>query len=171
MFDIGFLELTFVAIIALIVLGPERLPVAARTVGRWIGKARRTFNSVKSEIDRELQLDELKRQLAEQQQRMDQFMNARPLDDLTEETQRQIEESKAEFYKEMNEQNESDANKDKEEIEEMSGCENPVEFEPLPTNSSTDKKTSDDRAVEKPTNSSSSENTIHPEPTKKQSNT
>lgn len=66
MFDIGFLELFVIGIIALIVLGPERLPKAARTVGQWVGKAKQSFNSIKTEIDRELKVQELQQQIEEQ---------------------------------------------------------------------------------------------------------
>ena len=63
MFDVGFWEITVIAVIALIVIGPERLPKAARTAGLWVGKARRMVADVKSDIDREIresELDELK---------------------------------------------------------------------------------------------------------------
>ena len=56
MFDIGFPEL-------LLVLGPERLPEALRTLGLWLGRARRSFTRVKSEIEREIGMDEVRRQL------------------------------------------------------------------------------------------------------------
>ena len=67
MFDIGFWELCLIAVVALLILGPERLPVAARTAGLWIGKARRMIGDVKSEIDRELQLDEVRKRLKEEE--------------------------------------------------------------------------------------------------------
>ena len=51
MFDIGFLEIVIIASIALVVLGPERLPRAARTAGMWVGRARRMVSDVKSDID------------------------------------------------------------------------------------------------------------------------
>jgi len=70
MFDMGFLELLLIGIIALIVLGPERLPKAARTVGLWIGKAKQGFDSIKTEIDRELKLKELQQQIAEQKAKL-----------------------------------------------------------------------------------------------------
>lgn len=54
MFDVGFWELTLVAVIALIVLGPERLPVVARTAGRWIGRARVYARGLTSELEREV---------------------------------------------------------------------------------------------------------------------
>ena len=60
MFDIGFWEMSLIALIALIVLGPERLPSAARTVGLWIGHARRMVADVKSDINREIKASELK---------------------------------------------------------------------------------------------------------------
>lgn len=71
MFDIGFLELIIVAIIALLVLGPERLPTAARTLGRWVGKARRLTTSFSQEIDRQIQIEELKEQLKKSGQSLD----------------------------------------------------------------------------------------------------
>lgn len=66
MFDIGFWEIALVGVVALLVLGPERLPKVARVAGMWIGKGRRFMSSVKGEIDRELKADELKRIMAEQ---------------------------------------------------------------------------------------------------------
>ena len=63
MFDIGFWELTIIAVVALVVIGPERLPDVARSVGKWIGKARRFINQVKSDIDVEFRQEELKKAL------------------------------------------------------------------------------------------------------------
>jgi len=60
-FDVGFWELAVIAVVALMVLGPERLPRAARTVGLWISKARRTVTTMKSEIERELDVEEMKK--------------------------------------------------------------------------------------------------------------
>ena len=60
MFDIGFLELVLVGIIGLLVLGPERLPVAARTLGRWVGNARRMMANISQEIDKQIEIEELK---------------------------------------------------------------------------------------------------------------
>lgn len=61
MFDVGLSELIVIAVVALVVIGPERLPAVARTVGAMLGRAQRYFNSVKAEVNRELQLEELKR--------------------------------------------------------------------------------------------------------------
>lgn len=63
MFGISFSELLLVGLVALLVLGPERLPGAARTAGLWIGRLKRSFNSIKTEIERELGADEIRRQL------------------------------------------------------------------------------------------------------------
>lgn len=63
MFDIGFLELIICAVIALLILGPERLPVAARTAGRWVGSARRMVSQFSGELDRQLKADELRQEL------------------------------------------------------------------------------------------------------------
>ncbi len=60
MFDIGFSELIVIALVALIVIGPERLPRVARTLGALLGRAQRYVNDVKSDIQREVDLDELK---------------------------------------------------------------------------------------------------------------
>ena len=60
MFDIGFWELSLIAVILLLVVGPERLPRVARTAGLWFGKARGFLASVKADVDRELKADELK---------------------------------------------------------------------------------------------------------------
>lgn len=65
MFDVGFSELVVIALVALIVIGPERLPKVARTVGILLGRLQRYVNDVKTDINREIQLDELK-QLQEQ---------------------------------------------------------------------------------------------------------
>lgn len=63
MFDIGFLELAIIAVVGLIVIGPERLPEVARTVGTWVGRFRRFVSNVKSDIDRELRQEELRKAL------------------------------------------------------------------------------------------------------------
>jgi len=61
MFDISFSELLVIGIVALVVIGPERLPKVARTIGLLLGRAQRYVNDVKSDINREMQLDELKK--------------------------------------------------------------------------------------------------------------
>ena len=73
MFDVGFQELTLIGVIALIVVGPERLPRMARTLGLWMGKVRYYVGQVKSDIEREVRAQELKEMLDKP---------ARELDDL-----------------------------------------------------------------------------------------
>src|SRR6201989_3047467 len=61
MFDIGFSELMVIGVVALIVIGPERLPKVARTLGHLFGRMQRYVNDVKADISREMELDELKK--------------------------------------------------------------------------------------------------------------
>ncbi len=68
MFDIGFSELFLIAVVALLVLGPERLPKAARFAGLWVRRARAQWYSVRSELERELASEELKRTLHDTRQ-------------------------------------------------------------------------------------------------------
>ena len=67
MFDIGISELGVIAVVALIVIGPERLPRVARTIGTLLGRAQRYVNDVKAEVNREIELDELKKLQAQVQ--------------------------------------------------------------------------------------------------------
>lgn len=60
MFDIGFWELATLGVIALVVLGPERLPVVARTLGRWVGQAKGYVSQVTSELEKEVRVDEIR---------------------------------------------------------------------------------------------------------------
>ena len=65
MFDVGFSEIMVIAVVALVVLGPEKLPKTARTLGHLFGRLQRYVADVKSDINRELQLEELKKMQAE----------------------------------------------------------------------------------------------------------
>lgn len=79
MFDIGFSELILIAVVALIVIGPERLPGVARTVGHLLGRLQRYVNDVKSDINREIQIEELKKMQSDvvsQMKDMEQSVNA-----------------------------------------------------------------------------------------------
>ncbi len=67
MFDIGFWEILLIGVLALVVLGPERLPKAAKTVGYWVGKGRRYIEGVKQEVASEFDASELKRLLHNQE--------------------------------------------------------------------------------------------------------
>jgi len=61
MFDVGFSEMMLIAVVALVVIGPERLPAVARTLGHLFGRLQRYVNDVKADISREIELDELKK--------------------------------------------------------------------------------------------------------------
>ena len=63
MFDIGFSEIVVCAIVALVVIGPERMPEAVRTVGLWIGRFKRSLRETRSEIERQIGVDDIRRQL------------------------------------------------------------------------------------------------------------
>lgn len=75
MFDIGFTELLIVAVVALVVLGPEKLPTAVRTIGMWVGRLKRTVTSIQSEISEELRVEELKRTTAIKKEELEKELN------------------------------------------------------------------------------------------------
>ena len=81
MFDIGFWELGLIALVALLVVGPERLPKLARTAGLWLGRGRRLLSSVKADIDREL------KEILDKQARNN------PLEEILEDTQETLQDS------------------------------------------------------------------------------
>ncbi|GAB2579979.1 Sec-independent protein translocase protein TatB [Nitrincola alkalisediminis] len=64
MFDIGFAEILIVSVVALLVLGPEKLPTAVRTCGLWLGRIKRSVSAIQSEISEELRIEELRRTTA-----------------------------------------------------------------------------------------------------------
>jgi sec-independent protein translocase protein TatB len=97
MFDVGFWELTIIALVALIVIGPERLPKVARTVGLWLGRGRRFIATVKADIDKEIKAEEL-REVIEKQAAM-----ANPVHELVEETRSDLNEIKQEAAKQVKE--------------------------------------------------------------------
>jgi len=88
MFDVGFFELLLIGVVALLVVGPERLPKLARTAGMWLGRGKRFISSVKADIDREMKADELKQILDKQRQN-------NPLHEIVEDTRKNIDEIKA----------------------------------------------------------------------------
>lgn len=85
MFDIGFWELCLVGLVSLLVLGPERLPKAARIAGFWVGKARHTIAAVKTEINQELHAEEMRQILEQQQAEMQNFQQV--IDETSDATQ------------------------------------------------------------------------------------
>ena len=90
MFDIGFWELAIIMVVALLVIGPERMPGLARKAGLYFGKARRFVSSVKDDINREFAADELKRILEEQKKSVG-------LHEIVEETRDALNEAKQEY--------------------------------------------------------------------------
>jgi len=95
MFDIGFWELSVLGVVALLVIGPERLPGVARTVGAWVGRGKRFVSSVKADIDQELRTDELKRILEKQK-------SLNPLHEIMEETSESLKDVGRETTKTLN---------------------------------------------------------------------
>ena len=71
MFDIGFWELTVIAVIGLIVLGPERLPVVARTLGTWVGRAKGYVRGLTSELEREVNVDDIRSEVRRTRERIE----------------------------------------------------------------------------------------------------
>ncbi len=70
MFDMGFTEMMLIGIVALIVIGPERLPGVARTAGKYFGRLKRFMTTVKADVEQELRADELRQILADQQREL-----------------------------------------------------------------------------------------------------
>ena len=92
MFDAGFTELLLIGLVALVVIGPERLPGVARTAGKWLGKGKRMLSDVKAEIDQEIKAEELKKILEVQKQN-------KPLQELIESTTESISDIKSDTEK------------------------------------------------------------------------
>lgn len=76
MFDVGFSELVLIAVVAMIVIGPERLPKVARTAGALLGRMQRYVANVKSEVEREMQFEDLKKLQQEIQAQSQQLENS-----------------------------------------------------------------------------------------------
>lgn len=73
MLDIGFLEMTTIGVVALVVIGPERLPAVAAKVGRYVGKAQKFVRGVRSDISRELESGDLKQLIGDQKNQIDEL--------------------------------------------------------------------------------------------------
>lgn len=70
MFDIGFFELVVVAVVGLLVLGPQRLPQAIRTLGLYVGRIRKMVSGIQQEVNEQLQLEEMRERLAEHEKKV-----------------------------------------------------------------------------------------------------
>lgn len=108
MFDMGFVEILVIGIVALVVIGPERLPSVARTVGTYVGKIRRFVTNVKSEVEQELRTEELTKMLQSQQdelnslkQMVDKSDLAKDMADIGNTLQSETNEAKSSFEKIM----------------------------------------------------------------------
>lgn len=75
MFDIGFAELLVIGSVALLVLGPDKLPVAVRTCASWVARVRRTLGSIQREINEELRVDEMRRAATAGKSRLDEELS------------------------------------------------------------------------------------------------
>lgn len=75
MFDVGFTEILVIGVVALVVIGPERLPDVARSVGRWVGKLQRFVRGVRSDLASEFETGELKKLLGDQREQIDELRN------------------------------------------------------------------------------------------------
>jgi sec-independent protein translocase protein TatB len=106
MFDVGFWELLIIGLVALLVIGPERLPGLARTAGAWLGRANRFVSEVKTEIDEELRTEELKRILKEQNL-------SNPSHSILEETKKEFSEIQKEVEQAFRERDPSSSKPDK----------------------------------------------------------
>ena len=75
MFDVGFTEIFLIGIVSLVVIGPERLPAVAKTVGQWIGKLQRFVKGVKTDLASELETGDLKKLIGDQREQIDELRN------------------------------------------------------------------------------------------------
>ena len=82
MFDMGFFELLLIAIVSLLVIGPERLPETVRSVGLWIGRLKRSLSETRTEIERQIGADDIRRQLHNEQIMRNLEATRRELDDV-----------------------------------------------------------------------------------------
>ena len=73
MFDVGFTEILLIGIVALVVIGPERLPAVAKTAGQWIGKLQRFVRGVKTDLASELETGDLKKLIGDQRDQIDEL--------------------------------------------------------------------------------------------------
>ena len=95
MFDFGFWELTLIMVIALLVVGPKRLPVLAGQVGRWIGKAKLIVANIRADIESEIEAAEIKEMLEKQQSEIGE------LKEIIEDTRRELEDTDRELVRDI----------------------------------------------------------------------
>src|SRR5690606_14200876 len=99
MFDVSFIELIVIFVVALLVLGPDKLPDAIRAGALWFGRAKRSFNKVKTEIEQQLNADEIRRQL-HNEAILEEIEEARQrADQLVKDTQKQLDSTQQDINK------------------------------------------------------------------------
>jgi sec-independent protein translocase protein TatB len=132
MFDIGFTELLVIGVVALVVIGPERLPKVARTAGQWLGRLNRYVSQVKQDIDRDMRLEELRKM---QQEMKD---SAQKYEIMANETVHRVEETVAEetgqISKVMQAMSATDGGLTMQEYDKLRAEEVPAGPVPLPAN-------------------------------------
>lgn len=94
-FDTGIFEWLIIFVIALLVLGPERLPKAAQTVGRWFGKAKSTMTQFNHQINRELEIEELRKRVAEHEKLIKDQASGTELEQLRIEAEKTLKDAEA----------------------------------------------------------------------------
>ena len=100
MFDIGFSEIVVCAVVALVVIGPERMPEAVRTIGLWIGRVKRSLRETRSEIERQIGVDDIRRQLHNEEVMQALEDARRDMDKILSETQHTIEAAQHDYKSE-----------------------------------------------------------------------
>lgn len=97
MFDISFIELLVIFVVALLVLGPDKLPGAIRTAALWIGRAKRSLSQVKSEIEQQINADDIRRQLHNESILADIEKARKSADNVIKETQKELEKTRSDI--------------------------------------------------------------------------
>lgn len=99
MFDAGFLEMLVIGVIALVVVGPERLPGIARKVGKWVGKARVLVKNTRSDIEKEIRADEMRNMLIMQEEKIRSLQNSfeRSVKDAEDKTQNAVDDASSQL--------------------------------------------------------------------------
>jgi len=102
MFDISFIELLVIFVVALLVLGPEKLPGAVRTGALWLGRAKRSFSKVKAEIEQQLNTDDIRRQLHNESILADIEKARKNADQLVKDTRKELDKTQDDINKSIN---------------------------------------------------------------------
>jgi len=102
MFDISFIELLVIFVVALLVLGPEKLPGAVRTGALWLGRAKRSFSKVKAEIEQQLNTDDIRRQLHNESILADIEKARKNADQLVKDTRKELDKTQDNINKSIN---------------------------------------------------------------------